>query len=123
MDFIGVEISVDLTEGAGPEKKPPPPRSFRWHETDFEIVEVLAEWHRYGRPEIRTQGGRPPYAQRSGRTQGSWGVGRAYFRVRTADDRLFDLYYDRAPKKQQRSGSWFLWRELADDEIALGMEE
>ena len=28
--------------------------------------------------------------------------------------RVFEIYYDRAPKKQQRSGSWFLWRELEE---------
>ncbi|MCB0112859.1 MAG: hypothetical protein KDD84_02160 [Caldilineaceae bacterium] len=114
MHFIGAEITVDLPDTPALEKKPPPPRAFTWNDAIFEVVELLAEWHRYGRPEIRTQGSRPPYAQRSGRTQGSWGVGRAYYRVRTADGRLFDIYYDRAPKKQQRSGSWFLWRELEE---------
>lgn len=123
MHFIGVEILVELSETAAPEKKPPLPRSFTWNGERLEIVELLAEWHRYGRSEIRTQGGRPPYAQRSGRTQGSWGVGRAYFRVRTAGGRLFDLYYDRAPKKQQRSGSWFLWRELEVGEEGVGTED
>ena len=46
--------------------------------------------------------------------RGSWGVGRFYFRVRTESGRLFDLYYDRAPKDaDDRKGTWFLFRELA----------
>jgi hypothetical protein len=123
MRFVGVEISVELPEGMVLEKKPPVPRAFVWDGERYEVVEMLAEWHRYGRPEIRTQGGRPPYYVRSGRTQGSWGQGRAYYRVRTASGDLFDLYYDRAPKGQQRSGSWFLWRALDPGEEKAGLEE
>lgn len=102
MRFIGVEIAVELPDEAILAKKPPAPTAFTWADQRCEVIDTLAEWHRYGRPEIRTQGGRPPYAQRSGRTQGSWGVGRVYYRVRVAGNRLFDLYYDRAPKGQAR---------------------
>jgi hypothetical protein len=123
MHFVGVEIAVDLPEELVLVKKPPVPTAFTWENVRFEIVDMLAEWHRYGRPEIRTQGGRPPYAQRSERTQGSWGVGRVYYRVRTAENRFFDLYYDRAPKGQLRDGSWVLWRELDEAEVSLGLDE
>jgi len=45
--------------------------------------------------------------------RGSWGVGRFYFRVLTEQDRIFELYYDRAPKDvDDRDGSWFLDREM-----------
>jgi len=45
--------------------------------------------------------------------RGSWGVGRDYYRVRTAGGRVFDLYYDRAPKgSDDRGGGWFLFREM-----------
>lgn len=45
--------------------------------------------------------------------RGSWGVGRFYFRVRTEEKRVFDLYYDRAPKDAgDRIGHWYIWREL-----------
>ena len=67
--------------------------------------------------------GGPPYFVRSGRTQGSWGQGRVYYRVRTEEGRLFDLYYDRAPKGQRRAGAWFLWRELSAEEELVGLEE
>ncbi|MFH1864603.1 MAG: DUF6504 family protein [Candidatus Eisenbacteria bacterium] len=41
------------------------------------------------------------------------GVGRHYFRVRTDDGRVFDLYYDRAPKDTaDRKGSWHLLMEM-----------
>jgi hypothetical protein len=46
-------------------------------------------------------------------SRGSWGVGRFTFCVRTEDDRIFELYYDRAPKSvDDRKGSWMLYREL-----------
>ena len=48
--------------------------------------------------------------------RGSRGVGRHFFRVRTEDDRFFDVYYDRAPKDVvDRKGSWYLLREVLLD--------
>lgn len=45
--------------------------------------------------------------------QGSWGVGRFYFRVLTDGGKLYDIYYDRAPKDAgDRMGAWFMYREL-----------
>jgi len=123
MQFIGREISVKLPSGFSLEKKPPVPDTFNWHGKIHSVVEMLANWHRYGKPEIRTQGGRAPYFVRSGRSQGSWGQGRVYYRVRTEEGRLFDLYYDRAPKGQRRAGAWFLWRELSAGEELVGLEE
>ena len=123
MEFIGREINVTLPSGFSLEKKPPPPRAFRWKCVVHKVTEMLATWHRYGKPETRTQGGRPPYFVRSGRTQGSWGQGRVYFRVRTEEGRLFDIYYDRAPKGQRRVGAWFLWRELSAAEEQVGLDE
>ena len=123
MEFIGREINVTLPNGSSLDKKPPAPRAFRWKCVVHQVTEMLATWHRYGKPEIRTQGGRPPYFVRSGRTQGSWGQGRVYFRVRTEEGRLFDIYYDRAPKGQRRAGAWFLWRELSAAEEQVGLDE
>ncbi|NIN66282.1 MAG: hypothetical protein GTO63_16635 [Anaerolineae bacterium] len=58
-----------------------------------------------------------PEHLRSVRRFGSWGVGRFYFRVRVEDGRVFDLYYDRAPKDAaDRQGHWYLWRELKPSE-------
>ena len=50
---------------------------------------------------------------RSAAQSGSWGVGRIFFRARTDSTRIFDLYYDRAPRSaRQRKGGWYLFREL-----------
>ena len=52
---------------------------------------------------------------RAASRRGSWGVGRDYYRVRTDDGRIFELYYDRAPGDAgNRSGSWYLYRELTE---------
>jgi hypothetical protein len=56
---------------------------------------------------------RPEHAAVAER-RGSWGVGRDYYRVLTDSGRIFDIYYDRAPKDAgRRKGAWFLYRELA----------
>lgn len=121
MNFVGGEITVRLPDGFSYEKKPPVPEAFQWRGSLHPVVEMLATWHRYGKAEIRTQGGRDPYYVRSGGTQGSWGQGRVYYRVRTEEGRLFDLYYDRAPKGKRRAGAWFLWRELSAAEESVGL--
>ena len=56
----------------------------------------------------------PPLGSQPGAaSRGSWGVGRLFFRVRVEDGRLFELYYDRAPKDAaDRLGCWFLRCEL-----------
>jgi hypothetical protein len=44
-------------------------------------------------------------------------VGRDWFRVRTSDNRIFDLYYDRAPKgSDQRKGEWRLVKEMKEQD-------
>jgi hypothetical protein len=57
---------------------------------------------------------RPEHAAKAA-AHGSWGVGQFYFRVRTQQGRIFDLYYDRAPKDvDRRKGAWFLDKELGE---------
>ena len=49
--------------------------------------------------------------------RGYWGVGRFSFRVRTEEGRIFELYYDRAPKSvDDRKGSWTLYQEMVNDD-------
>jgi hypothetical protein len=70
------------------------------------------EWHDYRRKGQMARNMRPEHAATAAQ-RGSWGVGQAYFRVRTDQGRWFDLYYDRAPKGvDERKGAWFLDREL-----------
>ena len=60
MQFIGHEITVTLPSGFSLEKKPPVPESFQWQGKLHTVTEMLAMWHRYGKPEIRMQGGGHP---------------------------------------------------------------
>ena len=42
------------------------------------------------------------------------GINAIFFQVRTESGRVFELYYDRAPKSvDDRKGGWFLYREMS----------
>jgi hypothetical protein len=76
-------------------------------------VELLKEWHDYrkrGKTRSFYEKERGSYWVKSGQRRGSWGVGRDYYRVRTATGEIFDIYYDRSPKGQARKGQWILSR-------------
>jgi len=94
------------------EKSPECPNGFTWEGTTFQITEKLAEWSDFTRRGRAGRNMRPSHAAvASGR--GSLGVGRFYFRVRVDTGRIFDIYYDRAPKDaDHRKGQWFVYREL-----------
>jgi hypothetical protein len=111
--FIAEPIEVEFDAPPTLEKKPGVPDRFLWREEEYQVVELLGEWHDYRRRGRAARNMQPQHAQRAART-GSWGVGQDYYRVRTAVGRIFDLYYDRAPRDaSQRKGSWHLYRELA----------
>jgi hypothetical protein len=110
--FIAEEIEVAFDKAPALEKKPGCPDRFTWGDELFEIVEVLHEWHDYRRRGRMASNMRPAHAAMA-EQRGSWGVGRDYYQVRTAGDRIFELYYDRAPKDvHRRKGAWFLYREM-----------
>jgi hypothetical protein len=112
--FINEAIDVFFDQPPGLEKKPGPPSGFVWRGERFLIVEILSEWHDYQRRGRMKRNMQPQHASAAARG-GSWGVGQDYFRVRTQDTRLFDIYYDRAPKDvDRRKGAWFLDRELSE---------
>lgn len=112
MRFIGEAVSVYFHQQPALEKIPGAPDGFVWHDVDFPVVEVLSEWHDYRRRGRMAHNMRPTHAA-SAKRRGSWGVGQDYFRVRTANGRIFDIYYDRAPKSvDDRKGAWFLDKEL-----------
>jgi hypothetical protein len=76
---------------------------------------MLASWVDYERRGRMARNMQPQHA-RVAETRGSWGVGRFFFQVKVSDGRIFELYYDRAPKDaDQRLGSWMLVSELVDD--------
>lgn len=110
--FIGEAITVEFEKQPTFSKKPTCPDAFIWQDQKLPIVEQLQEWHDYTRRGRMGMNMRPANLAKAA-ARGSWGVGRFYFRVRVADGRLFDLYYDRAPKGQkQKEGSWHLYREV-----------
>jgi hypothetical protein len=114
LHFIGEAITAYFIHAPVFEKIPGPPNAFSWRGQRFEVREVLSEWHDYRRRGKMASNMRPEHAETAAR-RGSWGVGQDYFRVQTSDGRIFDLYYDRAPKDvDRRKGGWFLDKELTE---------
>jgi len=110
--FIGEGIAVEWDKAPLWEKKPTCPARIIWGDERLEIVDLWKEWRDYRRRGRMASNMRPARLLRA-REKGSWGVGRYYFRVRVADSRVFDIYYDRAPVgSDRRKGSWHLHREL-----------
>ncbi len=93
-------------------KRPHRPDAFDWRGRRYMVTEGLSEWHDFRRRGRFASNMRPEHAA-AATERGSWGVGRFYFRVRTEEGRVFDLYYDRAPRNNtDRDGSWFVYREM-----------
>jgi hypothetical protein len=114
--FINQEVEVQFDQPKLLEKTPGCPDGFTWHDEQFQIVELISEWRDYRRQGRMSRNMRPEHAATAAR-RGSWGVGQFYFRVRTQQGRIFDLYYDRAPKDvDRRRGAWFLDKELSEKE-------
>ncbi len=112
--FISEPIEVAFDKPPLLEKKPVPPSRFTWRGETYPVVELLSEWVDYERRGRMRRNMQPQHAAVAS-LRGSWGVGLFYFRVRTAGGRIFDVYYDRAPKgSDQRKGAWFLFQELEE---------
>ena len=110
--YIDEVIEAVFDKPPALEKKPGCPHGFVWRGETQRIVEMLSEWHDYSRKGRMARNMQPAHA-RAAERRGSWGVGRDWFRVRTAGDRIIDLYYDRAPKgADRRKGEWRLVKEL-----------
>jgi len=114
--FIDEQIEVVFDAPPVFSKRPPCPDGFIWRGAPYRVAEMLGEWHDYRRRGAMAHNMRDAHLATAAR-RGSWGVGRACFRVRTAGGQIFDLYYDRAPRgAAQRGGAWWLYRELARGE-------
>jgi hypothetical protein len=115
--FIAEPIEVSFDHPPALEKKPGCPNTFTWRGEVYRIVEKLREWHDYklrGKNETFYAKERGSFRAKAAGRHGTWGVGRDYFRVRVEGGRVFELYYDRAPKgSEARKGAWFLYREVA----------
>jgi hypothetical protein len=112
IQFINEMIDACYDSPPALEKKPGSPDRIVWRDEQYRIVEVLSEWHDYKRRGRMARNMKPEHAARA-KVKGSWGVGQDYYRIKTETDRIFDIYYDRAPKdSDHRKGQWFLYREL-----------
>jgi hypothetical protein len=110
--FICEDVEVRFARRPILEKRPGCPEAFTWQGISFPVAELLREWHDYQRRGRMRRNMRPEHAATAQR-RGSLGVGRDYYRVRTAGGRIFDLCYDRAPKSAlERKGGWFVLAEL-----------
>jgi hypothetical protein len=110
--FITEAVTVHFDQPPLLEKKPGAPDAFIWRGENFQVAEVLSEWVDNTRRGRMARNMQPQHASVASR-RGSWGVGLYYFRVRTTNERFFDLYYDRAPKDaDRRKGEWYLYQEL-----------
>lgn len=108
LSFIDEPIEAIFDHPPALEKAPPCPSAFRWRDEIFPIQEMLAEWHDFRRRGRMGRNMQPAHAAAAS-NRGSWGVGRFYFRVRVKDGRIFEIYFDRAPKDVgDRKGSWFI---------------
>jgi hypothetical protein len=111
--FIDVAVEAYHHEPPLLSKAPGSPDGFFWAQEEFKVVKLISSWQDFRR-KGRMGKNMTPEHLRTAEQRGSWGVGRFYYRVRTTSGRVFDLYYDRAPKDAgDRSGRWILWRELA----------
>ena len=118
-EFYADEIEVRFEEEPVIEKKPGVPSAFTWQGREYEVVELLKEWHDYrkrGKTRTFYERERGSYWVKKSQRQGSWGVGRDNYRVLTAGGEVFDIYYDRAPRGRKRIGQWVLLRRSDEDE-------
>jgi hypothetical protein len=116
--FIAEPITAHFDQPPLLEKKPGCPAAFAWRGETYRVVEKLREWHDYTRRGRMARNMQPQHAAAAA-SRGSWGVGRDFFRVRVESGRVFDIYYDRAPKgAEARKGAWFLYREVSGEDEA-----
>ena len=112
--YIGEIVTVEFDRRPLFSKRPHCPDRFLWRGETHAIAEVVAQRVDFGRRGRMAQNMQPEHAARAAE-RGSWGVGRYFFTVRTAGGRVFELYYDRAPKGSDHpEGEWFLRYEIRD---------
>ena len=114
--FIGEPIEVVFDKPPVRQKAPGCPDGFVWRGETYRVVELLSAWCDFARRGKMARNMRESHLAAAA-SRGSLGVGRFTFRVRTDAGRVFDLYYDRAPKSvDDRKGSWTLYREMSTEE-------
>jgi len=113
--YIGEIITVEFDEPQIFVKKPAYPNMFSWRGKSHRVKEIISEWHDFSRKGRYSRNMKEAHLERAN-SKGSLGVGRFYFRVRTDENRIFDIYYDRSIKNTfENSGFWVLFQELYSD--------
>ena len=111
--FINEEITVYHEIAPVYKRTPTPPDGFKWREESYQITEVMLEWKDFDRRGKNAHNMRPSSLLKAA-SRGSRGVGRFYFRVMTDQNRIFQLYFDRANwDNEDQTGSWILHAEYA----------
>jgi hypothetical protein len=111
--FIDEPIEVIFEHAPLLEKKPDCPAGFIWQGQTFRITQLLSEWFDFERRGRSARNMQPAHAARAS-LKGSWGSGRFFFRVQVEGGRVFELYYDRAPRDATHGkGGWTLYLERA----------
>lgn len=110
--FINEPIQAIFDEPPLLEKKPGCPSGFYWKQDEYLIREILSEWHDYGRRGRMAKNMKASHSSIAS-IRGSWGVGQDFYRIKTTNGQIFDIYFDRAPiDVNQRKGNWYIFREL-----------
>ncbi len=110
--FIGESISVGYKKDPLLKKVPICPDHFNWRGKKFKVTALLSQWSDMARRGSKAKNMRPAHLTRAEK-MGSWGVGRFFFRVAVENDRVFEIYYDRTPRKADAGeGQWILFQEL-----------
>ena len=102
VEFIGKAIEVELGEG-----EMPSPVGFRLGKKEHRVTEVLQRWEEQGFGQQI-----PGHLER--RSQGQ----RVYYRVRTSEGEVYELYVDRQTsrrlgKRRQEKSRWFAHRRIS----------
>ncbi|MBE7536085.1 MAG: hypothetical protein HS124_10205 [Anaerolineales bacterium] len=128
LHFLDHPIEVIFDTPPALEKSPTCPNGFIWEGNTYRVIEMLSAWTDFKRRGKMARNMQPEHAAVAS-NRGSLNVGRFYFRVKVALDRLavelrddqvestqiFDIYYDRAMKSvDDRKGQWVVYRELGE---------
>jgi hypothetical protein len=110
--FHSEPIEVEFASPPTHTKSPPCPTIFTWQNKTYQITRCFNEWKDFERRGRMAHNMQPKHAEATSQ-HGSWGVGRFYFEVETMSEKIFRIYYDRAPKDAvERAGHWVLLAEL-----------
>jgi hypothetical protein len=112
--FIDEPIQIYFDQPQLYEKTPNCPTGFTWRGQLYQPLEMLSTWHDF-RQHTEIKNNNKSELVKQSLPSGSWGVGKFYFIVRTQDNRLFEIYFDRNPQNViDRKGHWFLLAELVE---------